>query len=118
MPKYWEGNYFAQWSFPEVGQKQKTEKKEEERERAKVGDSNGKATQFTQKQYFFLHIYSSYAKILGETNFHTREFPRSGSKAKNRGKNRPGILLKPSASKNSGWESFHKNSVCSDHQKL
>ena len=23
-----------------------------------------------------------YAKILGETNFHTREFPRSGSKAK------------------------------------
>ena len=31
---------------------------------------------------FFLHISSSYAKILGETNFHTREFPRSGSKAK------------------------------------
>ena len=25
---------------------------------------------------------SSYAKILGETNFHTREFPLSGSKAK------------------------------------
>ena len=24
----------------------------------------------------------SYAKILGETNFHTREIPRSGSKAK------------------------------------
>ena len=29
-----------------------------------------------------MHISSSYAKILGETNFHTREFPRSGSKAK------------------------------------
>ena len=29
----------------------------------------------------FLHISSSYAKILGETNFHTREIPRSGSKA-------------------------------------
>ena len=28
-----------------------------------------------------MHISSSYAKILGETNFHTREFPRSGSKA-------------------------------------
>ena len=28
-----------------------------------------------------LHISSSYAKILGETNFRTREFPRSGSKA-------------------------------------
>ena len=31
---------------------------------------------------FFLHISFSYAKILGETNFHTREIPRSGSKAK------------------------------------
>ena len=29
-----------------------------------------------------MHISSSYAKILGEINFHTREFPRSGSKAK------------------------------------
>ena len=31
---------------------------------------------------YFLHISSSYAKILGETNFQPREFPRSGSKAK------------------------------------
>ena len=30
-----------------------------------------------------MHISSSYAKILGETNFHKREIPRSGSKAKN-----------------------------------
>ena len=29
-----------------------------------------------------MHISSSYAKILGETNFHTREFSQSGSKAK------------------------------------
>ena len=28
-----------------------------------------------------MHLSSSYAKILGETNFHTREIPRSGSKA-------------------------------------
>ena len=28
-----------------------------------------------------LHISSSYAKILGETNFQPWEFPRSGSKA-------------------------------------
>ena len=28
-----------------------------------------------------MHISSSYAKILGETNFHTREIPQSGSKA-------------------------------------
>ena len=26
MPKYWRGNYFAHGSFPEVGEKQKTEK--------------------------------------------------------------------------------------------
>ena len=29
-----------------------------------------------------MHISSSYAKILGETNFQPREFPRSGTKAK------------------------------------
>ena len=28
MPKYWVNNYFAHGRFPEVGQKQKTEKKE------------------------------------------------------------------------------------------
>ena len=33
---------------------------------------------------YFLHLSSSYAKILGETNFHTREIPRSGSEAKDR----------------------------------
>ena len=35
-----------------------------------------------------LHVSSTYAKILGETYFHTREFPRSGSKAKDREKKR------------------------------
>ena len=30
----------------------------------------------------FAYISSSYAKILGETNIQPREFPRSGSKAK------------------------------------
>ena len=50
-----------------------------------------------------MHISSSYAKILGETNFHTREFPRSGSKAKDgeekekeRKKNTPGTVVGPS----------------------
>ena len=32
-----------------------------------------------------MHISSSYAKILGETNFRTREIPQSGSKAKDGG---------------------------------
>ena len=40
MPKYWGKKCFAHGRFPEVGQKQKTEKKERER-RAKVGNNNG-----------------------------------------------------------------------------
>ena len=40
MPKYWGKQIFALGRFPEVGQKQKTEKKKE-RERAKVGNNNG-----------------------------------------------------------------------------
>ena len=36
MPKYWVKNYFAHGRFPEVGQKQKTEKeKKREKERKK-----------------------------------------------------------------------------------
>ena len=36
---------------------------------------------FIKKKFlnFFLNMSSSFAKILGETNFHTREFPRSGT---------------------------------------
>ena len=38
MPKYWGGNYFTHGSFPEVGQRQKTErKKEEEKKRRQAG---------------------------------------------------------------------------------
>ena len=32
MPKYWVKHYFAHKRFPEMGQKQKTEKKKEEEE--------------------------------------------------------------------------------------
>ena len=50
MPKYWVKNYFAHGRFPEVGQKQKTEKKKErERERLKNGDNNGQATHGARK---------------------------------------------------------------------
>ena len=38
MPKYWGKQIFSHGSFPEVGQKQKTQKK---RERLKVGNNNG-----------------------------------------------------------------------------
>ena len=44
MPKYYR-------SFPEVGRKQKTEKKKkrEERKRPKVGDNNGQTTHGARK---------------------------------------------------------------------
>ena len=42
MPKYCVRNYFAHGKFPEVGQKQKTEKKKErERKKTEVGNNNG-----------------------------------------------------------------------------
>ena len=44
MPKYRVKNYFAHGSFPEVGQKQKMEKKEKRRGRLNDGDNNGQAT--------------------------------------------------------------------------
>ena len=47
MPKYWVKNYFAHGRFPEVGQKQKTEEKEEER--LNDGDNNGQATHGARK---------------------------------------------------------------------
>ena len=40
MTKYWWKQIFSLGSFPEVGQKQKTEKKKKER-RVKVGNNNG-----------------------------------------------------------------------------
>ena len=46
MPKYWVKNYFAHGRFPEVGQKQKTEEKEE---RLNDGDNNGQATHGARK---------------------------------------------------------------------
>ena len=42
----------------------------------------GRVAQAAKKDIHFLHISSSYAKILGEKLFRTREFSRSGSKAK------------------------------------
>ena len=49
MPKYWVKNYFAHGRFPEVGQKQKTEKKEKRRRRLNDGDNNGQATHGAHK---------------------------------------------------------------------
>ena len=46
MPKYCVKNYFTHGRFPEVGQKQKTEKKEE---RLNDGNNNGQATHGERK---------------------------------------------------------------------
>ena len=53
MPKYWGKQIFTHRRFPEVGQKQKTEKEEREKERKKErlndGDNNGQATHGARK---------------------------------------------------------------------
>ena len=53
MPKYWEKQILTNGRFPEVGQKQNTEKKERkrerERERLNNGDNNGQATHGARK---------------------------------------------------------------------
>ena len=46
-PKYWGKQIFTHGRFPEVGQKQKTEKKEEER--LNDGKNNGQATHDAHK---------------------------------------------------------------------
>ena len=58
-----------------MGQKRKTEKKRDK-------DKNGACKPPGPIFFSFLHISSSYAKILGEKLFRTWEIPRSGSKAK------------------------------------
>ena len=50
MPKYWGEQIFTHRSFPEVGKKQKTEKKEErKKERLNDGNNNGQATHGAHK---------------------------------------------------------------------
>ena len=49
MPKYWGKQIFAHGRFPEVSQKQKTERKEREKERLNDGNNNGQATHGPRK---------------------------------------------------------------------
>ena len=49
MPKYWGKQIFAHRRFPEVGEKQKAERKERERERLNNGENNGQATHGARK---------------------------------------------------------------------
>ena len=66
MPKYWVKNYFAHGRFPEVGQKQKTEKKKKEereipQERDDDGDNNGQAMHGARKHAW--RMQAAWAKI-------------------------------------------------------
>ena len=51
MPKYWVKHDFTHGRFPEVGQKQKTERKKERREKKRPndGNNNGQATHGARK---------------------------------------------------------------------
>ena len=50
MPKYWVKNYYTHGRFPEVGQKQKTERKRKKRKkRLNDGNNNGQATNGARK---------------------------------------------------------------------
>ena len=49
MPKYWVKQIFAHGRFPEVGQKQKTEKKRKREKERLDGNNNGQATHGARK---------------------------------------------------------------------
>ena len=60
MPKYWGKQIFADGRFPEVGQKQKTEKKKK-RKRLNDGNNNGQATHGASKHAW--RTQAAWAKI-------------------------------------------------------
>ena len=62
MPKYWGKQIFPYGRFPEVGQKQKTEKKRKEKRRAKVSNNNGQLRIATQPRV-------AHAKLTGPMEF-------------------------------------------------
>ena len=59
MPKYWGKQIFAHGIFPEVGQKQKTERKERKK-RLNDGNNNGQATHGARKHAW--HTQAAWAK--------------------------------------------------------
>ena len=64
MPKYWGKQIFTHGRFPEVGQKQKTERKrrrEKEEERLNDGNNNGQATHGARKHAW--RTQAAWAKI-------------------------------------------------------
>ena len=65
------GNYFAHGRFPEVGQKQKTEKKRRERKRERKterGNNNGQATHGARKHAWRTQAAWAKSKMLMYSN--------------------------------------------------
>ena len=69
MPKYWGKQIFTQGRFPEVGQKQKTERKREKRERLNDGNNNGQLRIATLPRV-------AHAKPPGPINLRFRGLPK------------------------------------------
>ena len=97
------GKLFRTWEFLRSGSKAKNGENTpgtaggpggRDRTLAVKAEKTAEKSVFLRKKIkftpIFLHISSSYAKILGEKSFRTREIPRSGSKAKNGEKKRGG----------------------------
>ena len=65
MPKYWGKQIFKHGRFPEVGQKQKTEreKRQKEEERLNDGDNNGQAIYAWHTQARMAHARRTQARM-------------------------------------------------------
>ena len=66
MPKYWGKQIFTHGRFPEVGQKQKTEKKKEKerkKERLNNGDNNGHSLSLSPNIIYLFYSYYSFGVI-------------------------------------------------------
>ena len=71
MPKYWGKNYFAHGTFPEVGQKHKTEKEKKE-EKLNDGDNYGQATHGARKHAWRTQARMAHASRLGQYAWRTQ----------------------------------------------
>ena len=58
-----------------------------------------------------MHISSSYAEILGETNFRTREIPHSGSKAEDGERKKRERILQGKVKENAQKSAFFRKKI-------
>ena len=73
MPKYWGKQIFTHGRFPEVGQKQKTEKRKRRKERLNDGNNNGQATHGARKHTHASRLGQKFLRGNMETNWVKQE---------------------------------------------